>query len=204
MAEEQKAPKEAKAEEKVEAKPTLLDEIVQLTKLKPSDEAYSVTKMGLQAFIDALLKPGREALKVAPPVIDDIIADIDRKLSGQVDAILHHPDFQKAESSWRSLKFLIDRTNFRENIKVEVLNVSKEDLLADFEDAPEVPKSGLYRNVYTSEYGQFGGMPYGLMVGNYEFGPGPQDVKLLRYVAGVAAMSHAPFLSGVKTDFFGI
>ncbi|MBW1903298.1 MAG: type VI secretion system contractile sheath large subunit, partial [Deltaproteobacteria bacterium] len=128
----------------------------------------------------------------------------DKKLSLQLDAILHHPEVQKLESAWRSLKFLVDRTDFRENIKLEIVNVSKDDLLEDFEDSPEVVKSGLYKTLYTAEYGQFGGKPYAAMIGNYDFGPGPQDVKLLQYVASVAAMSHAPFIASAGPQFFGL
>jgi type VI secretion system protein ImpC len=129
---------------------------------------------------------------------------VDEKLSRQLDAILHNPKVQELESSWRSLKFLVDRTDFRENVKLELLNVSKDDLLEDFEDAPEIPKSGLYKTVYTAEYGQFGGQPYAAMIGNYDFGPGPQDIKLLQDVASVAAMAHAPFISAAGPQFFGL
>ncbi len=186
------------------AESSLLDDIVQATKLKPTDEYYSTTKAGLQAFLEEMVKPERQGAKVSGNLVDEMIARIDEKLSAQVDAILHNEDYKKLESAWRSLKFLVDRTDFRENIKIEVMNVSKQDLLDDFEDAPEVPKSGLYRRVYTAEYGQFGGQPYGAIIGNYEFGPGPQDVKLLQYNAAVAAMAHAPFLSAAGKDFFGI
>ena len=133
-----------------------------------------------------------------------MIAEIDKKMSLQLDAILHHPEVQKLESAWRSMKFLIDRTDFRENIKLEIMNVSKEDLLDDFEDSPEVVKSGLYKTAYTAEYGQFGGEPYAAMVGNYEFGPGPQDIKLLQYVASVASMAHAPFIAAAGPSMFGV
>jgi type VI secretion system protein ImpC len=84
------------------------------------------------------------------------------------------------------------------------LNVSKEDLLNDFEDSPEVAKSGLYKTVYSEQYGTLGGQPYGAMIGNYDFGPGPQDVKLLQYVASVAAMSHCPFMAAAGPQFFGL
>jgi len=181
-----------------------LDDIVQATKLKPADEAYQITKQGVQAFIDELLKPGREGVKVSQVLVDDMIADLDQKVSGQLDAVMHNEDFQKLESAWRSLRFLIDRTDFRENVKVEILNVKKQDLLDDFEDAPEITKSGLYRLAYTQEYGQFGGKPYGLIVGNYEFAPGPQDIKLLQDVASVATMSHAPFVTAAGAQFFGL
>ena len=183
---------------------SLLDEILSETKMSPGDEGYEVAKAGVQAFIAELVQPKREGERVDKALVDAMIAEIDQRLSVQIDEIIHHAEFQKLESSWRSLKFVIDRVNFRENVKVELLNVSKEDLLMDFEDSPEVPKSGLYKIVYSTEYGQFGGKPYGLMVGNYEFGPGPQDIALLQNCAAVAAMSHAPFLAAAGSQFFGL
>src|SRR5690606_39263881 len=94
-------------------------------------------------------------------------------------------------------------TDFRENIKLEILNVSKEDLQMDFEDAPEITKSGLYKLVYTREYGTLGGRPVGAVFSNYEFGPGAQDVALLTSCAAVAALSHAPFFAAAGPEFFG-
>src|SRR4029078_5556633 len=98
-----------------------------------------------------------------------------------------HAECEKIDSAWRGVKLLVDRTNFRENIRMELLNVSKEDLLNDFEDSPAVMRSGLYNHVYTAEYGQFAGQPGGAMVANYEFDAGPQDMKLLGYCASVSA-----------------
>jgi type VI secretion system protein ImpC len=183
---------------------SLIDEILAETKMTPGDEGYDVAKRGVQAFISELVAPKREGEKVDKAFVDALIAEIDVKLSRQIDEILHHPEFQKLESAWRGLKFLVDRTDFRENVKVELLNCSKEDLLADFEDAPEVPKSGLYKIAYSAEYGQFGGKPYGAIVSNYEFSPGPQDIALLQKCAAVAAMSHAPFLAAAGPQFFGL
>lgn len=199
MAEEKKEQQAQQAE----GQTSLLDEIVAATRLKPSEEAYSITKQGLQAFIDEMLKPGKQ-IRVTASAVDEMIADLDQKLSKQVDVILHNKEFQQLESAWTSLKFLVDRTDFRENIKVEVMNVTKTDLLDDFEDAPEITKSGLYKLAYTQEYGQFGGKPYGLMVGNFEFGPSAPDIKLLQNLASVATMSHAPFVASAGAQFFGI
>ncbi len=183
---------------------SLLDDIIQATNIKPSDEYYSTAKAGIQAFLEEMLKPERSGDKISAAAIDQMIAEIDKKLSNQMNEVLHNRDFQKLESAWRSLKYLVDHTDFRENIKIDIMNCTKEDLLNDFEDAPEVTKSGLYRNVYTAEYGQFGGKPYGAMVANFDFGPGPQDVKLLQYVSSVSAMSHAPFFASAGKEFFGI
>ena len=182
---------------------SLLDEIVEATKLKPGDEGFSATRTGLRACLKELV--GTETgTKVSPALVDRMLADLDSRLSAQVNAIMHNQDFQKMESAWRGLKFLVDRTDFRQNIKIEFLNASKQDLLDDFEDAPEVTRSGLYKHVYTAEYGQFGGQPVGVIVGNYEFGPGTQDMTLLQYMGSVAAMSHAPFIAAAGRDFFGI
>ncbi|MCP3941800.1 MAG: type VI secretion system contractile sheath large subunit [Desulfobacteraceae bacterium] len=202
MAEDKKTQKEQQpaTEESV----SILDEIVQATRLKPTDEGYDTTKQGVQAFIDELLKPERQGIKIGQDLVDEMIAGLDSKLSLQMNAILHNQDFQKLESAWRSFKYLVDHTDFRENTRLEILNVSKQDLLDDFEDAPEIMKSGLYQQAYTAEYGQFGGQPYGLMVGNYEFGPGPQDISLLQSIGAVSAMSHAPFISAAGASFFGL
>lgn len=182
---------------------SLLDEILNEGKIKPSEEGYDVVRRGVQHFIAEMLAPGRATERVDKNIVDDMIAEIDSRLSAQINAIIHHPEFQRLESAWRSLKFLIDKVDFRENIKVEMLNCSKEDLLNDFEDSPEVPKSGLYKLVYSREYGTFGGKPLGLMVGNYEFDAGPQDISLMQKIASVAAMAHAPFISAAAPKMFG-
>ena len=183
---------------------SLLDEILAETKMAPGDEGYEVAKAGVQAFIAELVQPKREGEKVDKALVDAMIAEIDHKLSKQIDEILHNPKFQQIEAAWRGLKFVIDRVDFRENTKVELLNVSKEDLLMDFEDSPEIPKSGMYKIVYSAEYGQFGGKPYGLLVANYDFGPGPQDIALLQNCAAVATMAHAPFIAAAAAQFFGL
>lgn len=181
----------------------LLDEIIEASKLKPVDEGYSMTRAGLQAFLKEIVSVKPEA-KISASLVDDMIAEVDRKLSIMVNAIMHHDAFQKLESSWRSLKYLVDKTDFRENNKIEIINVSKSDLLDDFEDSPEVVKSGLYKQLYTAEYGQFGGQPVGAVIADYDFGPGPQDMKLLQYVASVSTMAHAPFIAGTDKSFFGL
>ena len=182
---------------------SLLDEILNEGKIKPSEEGYDVVRRGVQHFIAEMLAPSRSQERVDKAIVDAMVAEIDSRLSAQINAILHNAEFQKLESAWRSLKFLIEKVDFRENIKVEMLNCSKDDLLNDFEDSPEVPKSGLYKVVYSREYGTFGGKPVGLIVGNYEFDAGPQDISLMQKIASVSAMAHAPFISAVSPKMFG-
>ena len=182
---------------------SLVEEILLETKLRPSDEGFSIAREGMRELIAMLATPERKGERVQQKIVDEMISEIDQKMSKQLDQILHNPTYQQMESSWRGLKLVIDRTDFRENIKVEMINVSKDDLLSDFQDSPEIPKSGLYKLVYSREYGQFGGSPVGGIIGNYYFGPGSQDVALLQYVAAVSAMSHAPFISAAGPQFFG-
>ena len=131
------------------------------------------------------------------------IATMGHRLAQQLDAILHHERFLQVESAWRSLAFLVDKVETRENIIVEVLHVSKAELLQDFEDSSELPQSGLFRIVYSTEYGTFGGKPFGLICANYYFGPSAPDLALLRHCAAVAAVSHAPFITNADPQFFG-
>ncbi len=186
------------------AEGSLLEQIMQETRLRPSDEGYTVARRGVEAFITEMLAPGREGQKIEQRLVDQMIGEIDAKLGCQLDEILHNEQFRKLEAIWRGLKFLIDGTDFRENLKIEVLSLTKDELLEDFEDAPEVTKSGLYKHIYAAEFGQFGGKPYGVIIGGYEFSPGAQDIKLLQYMASVGAMSHAPFIGAAAPDFFGL
>lgn len=203
MSEEQKAAAASESASEAGA-PSLLDQLIESAHIKPGDESYSIARQGIQAFVSQLLEPQRAVERVTAATVDDMIAELDRKLCAQVDAILHHDDFQRMESAWKSLKFLVDRTNFRENVKIQLLSVSKSKLQDDFEDAPEITKSGLYKTLYTAEYGQFGGQPFGAVIANYEFGPGSQDIKLLQSVASVSAMGHAPFIASAGAGFFGV
>ncbi|WP_339513676.1 type VI secretion system contractile sheath large subunit [Pseudomonas sp. RL_15y_Pfl2_60] len=182
----------------------LLDQIIAETRLTPDDEAYDIAKRGVSAFIEELLKPQNQNEPVKKAMVDRMIAEIDAKLSRQMDEILHNQNFQALESSWRGLKLLVDRTDFRENTKLELINASKQDLLEDFEDSPEIVQSGLYKHVYTAEYGQFGGQPVAAIIANYFFNPSSPDIKTMQYVASVASMSHAPFIAAAGPKFFGL
>lgn len=183
---------------------SMLTQILNAANVTPEDDSFESARAGVGAFIAEMLKSENEGEKVRKTVVDKMIADIDRRLSAQMDEILHNPDFQALESSWRGLKLLIDRTNFRENVEVEFINITKDELLDDFLDASEITESSLYKLVYTAEYGQFGGKPVGAIIGNYYFSPAALDVRLLQHIASVATMSHAPFIAGAGPEFFGL
>ena len=186
-----------------EAQPSLLDEILAESKIKPTDDGYEIARRGVQAFIAEMLAPKHAQEKIDKSVVDGMIAEIDKRIGLQLNEILHAPQFQALESAWRGLKFAVDRVDFRENVRVEILNATKEDLLTDFEDAPEVAKSGLYKVIYSNEYGVFGGKPYGLVCGNFDFAAGPEDITLLGKIGAVAAMAHTPFVANASPELFG-
>lgn len=156
----------------------------------------------LAFFVNSLVESSTSVDKIDKVVLDNQIGEIDRKISEQLDAVMHHPSFQKMEAAWRSLKFLVDRTDFRKNIKIDILDISKDDLAEDFEDAPETIQAGLYKHVYTDEYDTPGGEPYAAMVSNYEFNSGAPDVALMQEVSRVASSCHCPFIGSASAQFF--
>lgn len=157
----------------------------------------------LSFFVESIILSGLAIDKVDKNLIDMIIADIDSKISEQLDEILHHQEFQKMESSWRSLKFLIDRTDFHKNVKIDLLDVGKEVINEDFEDSAEIIQSGIYKQVYTDEYDTPGGEPYGVMISNFEFSSTAEDIGFLQNISKVAAACHCPFIGAVSPQFFG-
>lgn len=134
--------------------------------------------------------------------LDFEISRMDWRFRTQLDAILHSPHFQAIEAAWRGLAFLVDHTDFRQNVCIELLDVSKEALQQDFDDTPDIIESGLYRHMYIQEYDRPGGEPIGAMIGNYVFNASAKDIVLLRDISKVAAASHAPFIGSVGPSFF--
>jgi type VI secretion system protein ImpC len=133
-----------------------------------------------------------------------IQAEVASRISKQLDSIVKNERFSRLESSWRSLDFLQAYINHKENIELAVINASKTSVLEDFEDSPDITQSTLYQIVYSAEFGQFGGRPYGLMLGDFEFKSNAQDLALLTQLAKLSAMSHCPMVSAVDASFFGI
>ncbi|KIH76531.1 type VI secretion system protein ImpC [Geoalkalibacter ferrihydriticus] len=157
----------------------------------------------IQVFLDLAARSHNRVERIDKTLLDSYIAQIDETISRQLDAVLHHAEFQRIESSWRGLQHLVERCDFRANIKLELLDCRKDDLRDDFEEAPETVQTGLYRHVYVNEYDTPGGQPISAMIANYEFENTPQDVALLTDVSRVAASAHCPFISSVGARFFG-
>jgi type VI secretion system protein ImpC len=142
-------------------------------------------------------------------LINAAIGEIDRKLSHQVDEILHHPKFQKLEATWRSLFRVVEesynRADNREEIQIKVLNANRRDLERDLKvGVKKSPyKTGLFEKVYTSTFNTLGGHPFAALIGDLEFSHTNRDVDLLEKISGVAAMAHAPFIAAASPAMFG-
>jgi len=154
-----------------------------------------------------------QALRETTVVSDDvigtikaIIAEIDKKLTDQVNLIIHHERFQQVESAWRGLNYLVSNTETDEQLKIRVMNISKKDLARTLKSYKGVAwdQSPLFKRLYEEEYGQLGGEPYGCLVGDYYFDHTPGDVELLGQMAQVAAAAHAPFISAAGASLMGM
>jgi type VI secretion system protein ImpC len=157
---------------------------------------------GMQVFLECLTKAGSKVEKLDKSLIDHHIAELDYQISRQLDAVMHHEEFQAVESLWRGVKSLVDKTDFRQNVKIELLSMSKEELRQDFEDSPEIIQSGLYKHAYIDEYDTPGGEPIAALISAYEFDASAQDVALLRNISKVSAAAHMPFIGSAGPKFF--
>ena len=129
--------------------------------------------------------------------IEAMIAELDRRMSKQINSIMHHEDFQKIESAWRGLHYLVNNTETDEMLKISVMNISKTDFAKTLKryKGTSWDQSPIFKKVYEEEYGQFGGEPFGCLMGDYYFDHSPPDVELLGEVSKVAASAFTPFIA---------
>ena len=165
-----------------------------------SDYAKEAVNNAVRTLAEQALADAKVVSSDAIKTIEAMIAALDKKLTDQVNQILHHSDFQQLEGSWRGLHYLINNTETDEMLKIRVFNISKKDLhktLKRFKGTAW-DQSPIFKKVYEDEYGTFGGEPLGCLVGDYHFDHGPQDVELLGEMAKVSAAAHAPFIAGAS------
>jgi type VI secretion system protein ImpC len=164
----------------------------------------------LKALLNAALTAGlsgdekKKSIKNAIQLIEDQVAKLDRALSAQLQLILHNPDFQELEGTWRGMKYLVSKAETGTHLKLRCLHANKKELLQDIENASDFDQSRLFKMLYEEEYGTYGGNPYGLLVGGYSFGKSNADLDLLMGLSDVAAAAHAPFIANASADLFGL
>ena len=185
-------------------KTPIIESIMQRSKYSKDDESYGVVKQGVAEFISNIITTNNAEDKINKLALDEMIAHIDTLLSAQMDEILHNKSFQELESTWRGIRFLVERTNFNENVKIDLLDATKEEILDDFENNLDITQSTLYKQIYSAEYGQFGGEPVGAIVADYELDKSNQDMTFLNKMSSIAAMRHSPLLTSLSAKFFGL
>jgi type VI secretion system protein ImpC len=200
-AEAKQAATEARTEESSEGQ-VVLDKIISQGRWTGKNRALARDIIGELA--KQVLEGEITVSKDTEVMINSRIAQIDLLLSKQLNEIMHAPEFQRLEASWRGLHYLVDKSETGTMLKLRVLNVTKKELTKDLEKAVEFDQSALYKKVYEEEYGMFGGAPFGALIGDYEFGKHPQDMSLLEKVSGVAAAAHAPFIAAANPDLLNL
>jgi type VI secretion system protein ImpC len=203
MSDMELAPQGAAAEAET-TEVSLLDQIVQEGRVGTDASTRERGKGLVKQFVDQVLKGQITIARDTEMMINARIAQIDHLLSKQLNEILHHPDYQRLEASWRGLKYLLSQSETGEMLKIKILNVSKKELLKDLQRAPEFDQSALFKKVYEEEFGVFGGAPFGSLVGDYYFDKSGQDIELLEKISQVAAAAHAPFLTAASHEMFNL
>lgn len=182
---------------------SILDRILVEGKLARDDTQRGYARDLVDEFVTSVLaETGGTVSGDVVAAITDRIAEIDDLISLQLNEVLHHPDLQKLEASWRGLHYMVFNTETGSSLKLRLMNITKAELLKDLEKAVEFDQSALFKKVYEEEYGTFGGYPYSVLIGDYEFGRHPQDMALLEKISNVAAAAHAPFIASASPMLF--
>jgi type VI secretion system protein ImpC len=186
--------------------PSAFSELLEKEFKPKSDRARQAVNDAVGTLAEYAL---RETTVISSDVLETIgaiIAEIDHKLTEQVNLILHHEDFQQLEGAWRGLHHLVNNTETDEMLKIRVMSISKKELGSTLKKYKGTAwdQSPLFKKVYEEEYGQFGGEPFGCLVGDYHFDHSPKDVEILKGMAQIASASHAPFITGAGSTLLGM
>lgn len=165
-----------------------------------TDQAKAAVESAVKTLAEQALANSVTMAEDAYKYIASIIAEIDRKLSEQINLILHHSEFQQLESAWRGLHYLVNNTETDEKLKIRFMDISKNELRRNLKRYKGVgwDQSPLFKQIYEEEYGQLGGEPYGCLIADYYFDHTAPDVDMLSSISKIAAAAHAPFIAGAS------
>ena len=178
----------------------------QVTKVAKDDGTKRRLDTAINSFV-TMLVDGRDLVSDdALETLAALIAKLDEKLSEQINLVIHHPEFQKLEGSWRGLEHMVFGTETDKDLKIKVLNITKDELSKEFKKfkGTSWDKGNLFRKIYTEEFGMPGGQPYGVLIGDYEFSNGAADVAILKGMGQIASAAHAPFVAGTAPSMFNL
>jgi len=186
------------------AGPSLLDQIVTEGRVARDESAKEWGRGLVKEFVKQVLDGQMTVSPDLEAMILRRIAQIDHLLSLQLNEILHHPKFQQLEATWRGIRYLMENSETGVNLKLKVFNATKKEILRDLQRVPEFDQSQMFKKVYEHEFGVFGGEPFGCLLGDYEFGRGPEDIEFLERMSQVAAAAHAPFISAANPELLNL
>ncbi|WP_438013836.1 type VI secretion system contractile sheath large subunit [Sorangium sp. So ce315] len=186
------------SDELPEVRPMLQGSLDKIQENVTDEERFLASMAALLYNID------EKERRLDKPMIQSLVARIDDIVADQVDEVLHAKEFKEMEATWASIQDLVQNTNFRANIELCLLDVSKEEAHEDLElNAADIAGSELFKKIYVAEYDQFGGAPYGGIIGMYDFANTPKDRLWLKTMGKIAAASHAPFIGAASPMLFG-
>jgi type VI secretion system protein ImpC len=177
----------------------LLEAAISATKQTERSRAEEL----LRTFTEEALKGTVTFSKDVTRTLNEGISALDKLISKQLAAIMHNPEFQKLEGTWRGLHYLVQNSETSAQLKLKVLNCGKRDLFKDLDRAVEFDQSQIFKKIYETEFGTPGGEPYGALIGDFEFENHPEDIDLLGKMANVAAAAFAPFISAGSPKLMG-
>ena len=183
---------------------SLLDQIVEKSKVAKSSAEHERAKDIISELVNQVMKGTVVVSENLAATIDARVAELDQLISDQLSAIMHAPEFQKLEGSWTGLNYLVKNTATGQNLKVKVLNVTKKELIKDFQVALEFDQSAMFKKIYEEEFGTFGGAPFGALLGDFEVTRQPEDMYFVEQMSHIAAAAHAPFISAASPELFGL
>ncbi len=182
----------------------LLDEIVEKSKVAKSDSEHERAKDIISELVTQVMQGTVVMSSNLSATLDARVAELDQLISDQLSAVMHTPEFQKIESSWTGLRYLVFNTSTSTTLKIKMLNATKKELIKDFQSAIDFDQSSLFKKVYEEEFGTFGGAPFGALIGDFETTRQPGDMYFIEQMGHVAAASHAPYIGAASPELFGL
>lgn len=182
----------------------LLDQIVEQSRVAKSDAEHARAKDLIGELVNQVLDGTVLVSDNLSATIDARVAELDALISAQLSVVMHAPEFQKLESTWRGMHYLVHESNTGQTIKIKALTATKRELVRDFKAASEFDQSTLFKKVYEEEFGTFGGAPFGALIGDFEISRQPEDMFFIDQMAHVAAAAHAPFIASAAPELLGL
>lgn len=198
------SPSAVQVQQAAEAQTSLLDQIVSESRVARSAVEHDRARDLITELVSQVMSGTVVMSENLAATLDARIAELDAMLSDQLSVVMHAPEFQKLEASWRGLEYLCKQSSTGQMLRIKLMNATKRELVKDFRGAIEFDQSALFKKVYEEEFGTFGGAPFGTLLGDFEISRQPEDMYFIEQMSHVAAAAHAPFISAASPELFGL